>query len=503
MGFTPEEAASWANRLHAQMTARNAAFIDKRERYFNGEQPLQFASQEWRNFHNDRFRGFSDNWCGVVGSAAPGRTEVFGIRLGEDSDVQSPDERDLWSDWVRAGGPEKADQGYLTSAYLSTSYALVWATESGDPTITWTGPDTTIVHNDPETGEPKYGLRAWMDDDLTQHATLYTASEIWKFSRKTAAVRLAEQGFILPESLVALAGGWGPREGAEPVVKNTLGVLPLVEHPNRPLLSKGPISDIDGTIALQDSANLMWAYLFGAADFAGMPARVAMGTEQPTMPILDDTGAIIGKKPLDMEALTKGRMMYLTGQNARIDSWEAAKLDVFTAVISVMVKHIASQTQTPIHYIMGELGNVNGETLTALELPLAMKVRKGHKSLTRPTREVFRRLALVRGRTDIAEACRSAVVQWRNPETMSDAQVSDAATKDRSIGWPLAAIFERRYGMSQPEITRLMSQIEDEANDAVLGQVLKQVATPAVMTDPQVADPQSSDQASGTAPVGA
>ena len=53
------------------------------------------------------------------------------------------------------------------------------------------------------------------------------------------------------------------------------------------------------------------------------------------------------------------------------------------------MKHIASQTQTPIHYIMGELGNVNGETLTATELPLATKVRSGHKHLTSPTREVF------------------------------------------------------------------------------------------------------------------
>jgi len=474
MAFTPEEAAYWVNLLHAEMTIRNAPpdnrpSLDKRERYFNGDQPLQFASQEWRNFHNDRFRGFSDNWCGVVGSAAADRTEVFGIRLGDDPDVQSPEEHALWDDWVRAGGPEKSDQGYLSSAYLATSYALVWADANGNPTLTWLGPDTTIVHYDPETGEPLYAMRAWCDDDLTQHATLYTDDEVWKFSRKTAAIRLVASGFILPTLTSSmLAGGWGPREGAEPVVANPLGVLPIVEHPNRPSLSRGPISDIDGTMAMQDFINLMWAYLLGSADFAGMPARVVSGAERPMMPILDAQGQKIGEKPLDLEALTRGRMLWLTGEKTSVDSWAAAELDKFTGVIAVAVKHVASQTQTPIHYIMGELGNVNGETLTALELPLATKVRKGHKSLTRPTREVFRRFALVRGQSGVADACRAAVIQWRNPETMSDAQVSDAATKDRSIGWPLQAIFERRYGMSQPEIERLMGQIKAEADDPLL-----------------------------------
>lgn len=472
MGFTPTEAAYWVNRLHAEMTIRNAGTTStpslvKREAYFNGDQPLQFASQEWRNFHNDRFKGFSDNWCGVVGSAAASRREVYGIHLGDDVEVQSPDEKMLWKDWVRAGGPEKSAAGYLSSAYLATSYALVWADADGDPTLTWLNPDTTIVHYDPETGEAKYNLRAWVDDDLTEHATFFTADEIWKFSRKTSATRLAATGFILPTSMMLLAGGWGPREGVEPVVANTLGVLPIVEHPNRPLISKGPISDIDGTMAMQDFINLMWAYLLGSADFAGMPARVVSGAERPMMPILDADGQKVGEKPLDLEALTRGRMLWLTGEKTSVDSWAAADLDKFTLVINVAVKHVASQTKTPIHYIMGELANVNGETLTSLERPLAAKVEEGNRPLTRPTREIFRRFALVRGQVAVAEACRSAEVKW-DPEIMSDAQVSDAASKDRAIGWPLQAIFERRYGMSQPEIERVMAQIDAEANDPLL-----------------------------------
>lgn len=99
-----------------------------------------------------------------------------------------------------------------------------------------------------------------------------------------------------------------------------LGLLPIVEFPNRPLLGDGPISDIEGTMAGQDAANLMWAYLFGAADYASMPARVVMGQGPPKVPILDANGQKVSEAPIDVEQLTRGRMLWLTGQNTTMVS---------------------------------------------------------------------------------------------------------------------------------------------------------------------------------------
>lgn len=475
MALTPAQAVEVINRLYAKLVARRGA-ITKRNNYFAGKHPLTFASPEWRKYHEGRFTDFSDNWCGVVGRAAAERTQVFGVRLGDDPDVQSPDERDLWRDWVAVDGPAKAAQGYLTSTVTSTSYALVWGDKNGEPLLTWETPDQAIIEYDVETGEELYGLKSWTDDD-GEYATLYTPDEIWKLKRaKTFA---GSTSLILPEgvSLSVLQGGWTERDNAKPAIPNTLGVIPLVEYPNRPTLGSGPISDIDGTMAMQDANNLMWAYLFGAADFASLPARVVMGQEPPKMPILDANGQKIGEQSVDIEKLKHGRLLYLTGQNTTIGSWESARLDVFTDVINVMVKHIASQTQTPIHYIMGDLGNVNGETLTATELPLSTKVRGGHLHLTGPTRKTFRLFALVRDNKAVAEACRTAVTQWRNPETMSDAQVSDAASKDASIGWPFAAILERRYGLSQPEIARVLAQREAEATTDPIAVISRNLAS--------------------------
>jgi len=466
MGLTAPQAAAHINRLYSELSKRRPN-VGRWESYFKGDHRLKFASPEWQQFHHDRFAGFADNWCGVVGSAAPDRTEFYGLRLGDDAEVMSDDERALWRDWEAVGGPEKAAQGLLTSSYASTSFALVWGRADGEPLLTWERPDQAIVEYDAETGDPLRGLKSWLDED-GEHATLYEGGEeLWRMSRPKSYA--GSTGLIVPASYSQMAGGWAERSGAPVWSPNPLGLLPLVEFPNRPLLAAAssfghePVSEISGTAAMQDAINLMWAYLFSAADWASMPGRVVMGQEPPKMPILDENGQKIGEKAVDVEALKQGRLLWLTGQNTTIGQWEAAKLDIFTSVVNVMLRHVSAQTSTPIYLIHGELGNVNGETLQGLDSALVTKVRRGNKFRTRPTREVFRRLAMVRNNRAVAELCRTADVQWKNPATLLDSQVSDAALKDKHIGWPLAAILERRYGMSQPEIDRVMRQRDAEA----------------------------------------
>ena len=216
---------------------------------------------------------------------------------------------------------------------------------------------------------------------------------------------------------------------------------------------------------MQDAINLLWAYLFAAADYASMPARVVMGQEPPKIPILDANGQKIGEKPVDIEALTKGRMMWLTGQATKIGQWDAAHLDVFTDVIQIATKHISAQTRTPIYLVHGELGNVNGETLTGLDAPLNSKVRESHKFYRSPVREVFGLFALVRNDEKLAKACRLGGPQWANPEVRSDSQVSDAAVKDRQVGWSLAGVLERRYGLTPPQIERELALVRAEQED--------------------------------------
>lgn len=471
VALNAHQAAARVNQLFAALVDRRRP-ITRRESYFAGDQPLCYASEEFRKFHGQRFKGWADNWCGVVGSAAPELTEFAAIHLGDDDEDLSAAERSLLRDWNINDGQAQSAQGFLSGAVASRSFALVWGDDDDEPTLSWEHASQAIVGYH-DNGRQRDGLKAWADGDRLEFATLYTADKVWKFERdRVYSSGRSEAGIILPDSY-ALEGGWRPREVAgEPwPLLNPLGVVPLVEFPNRPVLGKGPVSDIEGTIASQDAINLLWAYLFGAADFASHPARVVMGQEPPKIPVLDEKGQVVGEKPIDIEQLTRGRMLWLTGQNTSIGQWDAAKLDVFTGVVDVLVKHVGAQSRTPLNYL-GALSNINGETLDGLRIPLHNKVRDGQKHYNGPMREVFRRFALVRGDSGVAEQCRTAVVGWKNPETASDAQQSDAALKDRQIGWSAAGILERRYGMSQQEIDREMDRREMEADDPALERIV-------------------------------
>jgi hypothetical protein len=390
------------------------------------------------------------------------------------------DERALLRDWNLNEGPLQAGQGFLTSSIARRSAVIVWGDGNAEPVMQWEHPSQVVVDYEPGNRlRPRAALKAWAEDDF-EFATLYTSDEVWKWQRRIThaytASGLTPTGLFLPGVVGPSSMGWEPRERTGDdtwPIANPLGEVPVREFEHKPMLMGEPLSRIAGTVAMQDAINMLWAYLFVAADFASMPARVVMGQEPPKLPILDENGQKVGEKPVDIQELARGRMLWLTGQHAKIDSYPAAKLDVFTEVVKVAVQHVMSQTSTPAYYVNGELGNTNGETLKATETPLVMDVREDHRFFTPPMRGVFRLMALVRGEDRVAEACRTARLQWRNPEIQNEAQLSDAALKDRQVGFPLEWVAQERYGLSQIDVDRVLEMVaRDPGGSGMLSGVL-------------------------------
>ncbi len=463
-------------RLVTQLDTRGTE-VRRNERYFRGDQPLVYASAEWRAFNERRFANFSDNWCGVVGSSPAERIRLTGIRLGDDNDIQSTDEADLMRVWHENELDMASSQGFLHTIVASRSFVMVWPGDDGDPVVTWERADQVIVDYDPDTRRPARALKVWNDGE-TEYANLYYPTEVYKYQRDYTEIKTKtnvaydknfKQGEAAPYRLSDT--NWEIREvpGESWPLQNPMGLVPIVEIPNRPMLGGDPISDIAGTIAMQDAINLLWAYLFAAADFASMPARVVMGQEPPQIPILDTDGKVIGTQPVDIEQLTKGRMLWLTGENTSIGQWEASRLDTFTEVINRCVRHVAAQTRTPVHYIVGEMSNVNGETLIAMETGLVKKVEEFHLFASGAMRQVFRLIALAMGNSALADKVRIGQILWADPQTRTQAQASDAALKDRQVGFPLAWVAEKRYGLTPPEIASLMAMRQTESDSLLAG----------------------------------
>lgn len=443
--------------------------------YFRGKHPLKFMTPKWREAHAARYDGFSDNWCAPVASSPTERLAIDGFRLSDDPTPDGP-EKSLWNDWLSNEMGAKASQGFLASIIGRRSFVTVWGDSDDNPVMSWERPEQVVVDYDPETGQPIGALKMWRDD-LLEYATFYTAEAVWKWQRTAVQYGRTLTGLFLPPS--PGLGGWETRQPKSDdtwPVPNPLGEVPVTEFPNRPLLGAEPLSDITGAMAMQDAINLLWAYLFNAADFASMPARVVMGQDEPKMPVLNDQGQIVGYRPADLKKLAEDRILYLTGQNTKIGQWEAANLDVFTGVVETAVAHLAAQTRTPPHYLLLGKGmvNVNADGMRAAETGLVKKVEEIQLGFSAPARRVFRQMALVRGDDALADQCRLGTVKWRNAENRSQAQLVDSILKLRTVGFPFEWLAEQ-YGLGQTEVTRVMAMRQAELDADPVGALSKQL----------------------------
>ena len=457
------EALKLVQRIYARLNARRPE-IEKFEAYYNGEQPLSFATAEWRRANAEQYAGFSDNWAAPVVDAEAERIKYTGMNLGAGSEEA---QKELHRHWLRNDGEAQSAQGFQTTLTAMRSFAIVWGdTSTDEPLLTWEHPSNVEIEYDFEnTRIRKAALKTWVDEE-TEYATLYTPDELWKYERpRISVVNDRDSQVEQRRTGVAADGGWIPREvnGETWPLHNPMGVVPVVEVPNRPSLKGDPISELAGVIPMQDFINLMWAYLMLAADYASMPARVVMGGTIPMIPILDKDGKVVDKKPVDMKQLAEKRLLFVEGDDTSIGSWEAARLDVFTSVIGTAVGHISSQTRTPPTYLISMVGmsNVNGEGLKASEIGLNKKVLS-FETLANPSmRDINYLIALAAGDKALAEMIRYGNPTWMNPEIRSEAQLADMLVKKKSLGYPLKYLMELD-GISTLDIPRILEMRDEE-----------------------------------------
>ena len=457
-----------ALKLYEELLGRRSN-IKTYDDYYAGNQALNFASKEWAEFHRNQYASFSDNWVATVADALNERLRVDGVRLPKGS---QQDEDRLWGWWLDNNMESESSQGFLESIIAARSFVIAWSPDGETPVLTWEHPSQVIVGYQADGSGRKTGaLKTWVDEDY-EHLVYFTRHAIWKWRRPYLELTQGNQtpsGLQIIGDISVDVGGWDawqPEEDDVWPVPNPLGVIPVVEVPNRPRLQTGPVSDVAGAVSMQDAVNLLWAYLFGAADYASLPARVVMGQEAPKIPLLDKDGQKVGEQNIPLSELQKGRILWLTGQDAKIAEWSRADLKVFTDIIEVAVGHLGGQTRTPAHYFVANKGlsNINGETLIATETPLVKKADEFALYSQKPMSEIWQIMALAVGDVKLAVAARRAQTTFANPGIRSESQLGDYVLKLRQAGYPFGYILEK-LGESPGEINRILEMKRQEAYD--------------------------------------
>lgn len=444
---TPEQ---WVASLNAQLDER-APRLAMLDRYYEGDHPLPRGPERAKEAFKRWLKKSRSNWMGLVVDAKAERLRVQGIRYGRDQAADS----EAWDIWQANSMDLGSDAVHLEAFIAGETYVSVEPNpdEPATPFIYPEHPCQMIVSTPPERlFQRDAAFKKWTDDDSgSVYATLYLPHEIVKLRSKTKR-RSGTVGKIV----------WEPREmpGEPWPLPNTLGEVPVIPFRNRSRLLKPGRSEMDGLTDTQDRINEMLFQRLIAGQYAAFRQRAASGMALETDP---ETGK--PKMPFE-PSMTE--LWVSEDPETRWHEFTETSLAGYLDSVEADVQHIAAQSATPPHYLLGKMMNLAAEALKAAEAGLVAKVQNRQLHFGESWEAVWR-LAFLAAGNEAKAKIRDAEVIWRNPEFRTEGQLVDALVKMDTLGVPREALWER-WGASPQEIARWKAMAAEQSLFAALAQ---------------------------------
>ncbi len=450
----------WLKRLLRRLETRAPA-LSVYDDYYNGRQPLAFASDKFREAFGDRFgsrtKPFTSNFSALVVDGTSERLAVQGFRFNDPKG-----DKDLWAIWQANDMDGESQIAHTEALVKGIAYALVTPGREGeDPVITVEDPLDAIVERDPLNRRRRLAaLKRWIDDDQHMIVYVYLPDQIAKYRTRDrfedrSITWEAEGGGDLPQSMVFERLEVPDEEWP---LRNTLGVVPIVELPNRPRLKREGQSEIAAVMGNQDAINKYRVDALVAAEYAAFRQRWAIGLDIPTDP---DTGKQVEPFKAAIDHLWVVPPSDPNDPNppkVQFGEFAATDLGPYKNMIELEVGHMSSISRMPYHYLLGQPQAIppSGESLKSSEAGLIRKIGKTQIYFGEGWEEAMR-LAL-RAKDDERADLRTAETIWADEETQQVAAMADAAVKLHAEG-----ILDDRgtlefMGWTQTAIDRLMDR---------------------------------------------
>jgi hypothetical protein len=239
--------------------------------------------------------------------------------------------------------------------------------------------------------------------------------------------------------------------------------LPLIEVPNNPRLLSGGVSELYDLTDAQDRCNKTLFDRLQTQEFGVDPQKWAKA-----FPDEDDDG-----NPNVVE-FGRNRMVTTNIAETAFGNFAVAPLAPYSEAKREDVKDIASRSRTPAQYLLGEMSNVNGETLKASESGLISKVRQRRRPWGEAAEEAMRLARSLAGLSGGSDARMETI--WTNPEFRTEGELTDSVVKKLQSG--IASLRQARedVGYSATQIAQLEKDDQSAAVDPIMQQILKDVA---------------------------
>ena len=462
----PESPEWWVARLYVQLMDR-AALITAHDAYYRGDHPLPWLAPQAQDEFRRILRMTRSNFMGLVVDSTAERVMIEGFRLGPD---QEKADVETWRIWQANNMDSDSDQQILEALIGGQAYGLVEVNVEDEttPHIYAEHASQCIVEYVPGTNRRKRaaGLKVW-DDEWTNEtfATLYLPDNVYKF-------RARKRSNVAPKNV-----RWERREvaGEDWGGANVLGVVSLVEIPNNPRMLTGGVSELADLTDIQDRINKTIADRLITQDYGAFPQKWVSG-----WPVVDEQG-----RPTPEIDGGRDRVVTTSVAETKFGQWDAAALDPYSGAKREDVKDIASRSRTPAQYLLGEMNNVNGETLKASESGLISKVRQRMRGYGEGFEEIMRLARKAAGLPDAGDA--GMEIMWRDPEYRTEGERVQALQVMSTLGVPWDALWER-WGATPAERQRWAAALAAQNADPTLTAIADKLVPPA-STSPQPAPP--------------
>lgn len=453
----------WRERLLARLRAR-AAICEGYDEFYEGEQPLAFASKKFESVFGARYRRLPANFMPLVVDAEKERLIVQGFRFGAKPDS----DKGVWRIWQDNQLDAESQIATEIALVKGVAYALVAPSPSGSPLITIEDPTETIVETAPGNRRVREAaLKVWLDDDRYMRAYLYLPDVIYKW--RSVNRRDNSGGYDTTR--------WEPHrdEGEDFPVRNQLGVVPVIPLLNRPRRDGTGRSEIAPAMGNQNAINKLRFDALVASEFVAFPQRWATNidipidpdTGQPIAPFKPGVDVLwVAQRPTPEESAQYGDRI----PPASFGQFPAADLAPYYTAIDNEVGAMASISRTPYHYLLGSPTSVppTGESIKSSEAPLVRKVGVAALHFGEGWEEVMR-VALVAANQP-SKARTDGETIWADPETRNDAARTDSVIKQYQAGLLPDEIAWEELGYSQQQIDRIKAlraaePVKAEADD--------------------------------------
>ena len=456
---TPEQTR---DRLSRELKARQPD-ITRLYRYYRGDHPLPWAPKDIRDAYMALLRMSRSNWCRLVVKAPSERLRVVWMRFSADSNGDV----DAWERYWQGNRLDLESRMVHDSALIARrGFVLVWPEpDDAVPSITPEHPSQVIVDYEPGCRrERTAALKEFVDDVAgMRYCTLWTPEKVYNWSAEWHGVR----GVVEP-----MWQGWNDAAAnLYSEADNPLGEVPVVEFLADPAMVGEPMGELDGGVTeIQDRINKTILDRLVTANFSSFKQKWATGLEIPQ----DEDGN-------DVEPFKNAVNRLFTSENPETKFGEFSESDLTGYITSVEadIQHLAAITRTPPHYLLGQSGAFpSGESLKATETGLVAKVGERRDSFTESWEDVMR-LALRADGDERADDMALSMI-WKDPESRSIAEVTDAAVKMLACGVPQREVW-RFMGYTPTEIDTMdQDRAEDAANGLLANVGTQQAALGAV-----------------------